>query len=292
MNMTNQELELLIKNSQVNTNMEMLYVAITPKLAQKLLETNTVNRNLSRNTVTAYARDMENDSWCEETGDAITFNEKGELENGQHRLKGIVLSGKTIKTWVCLKSKPLGFYDSCRKRSNRDQMAITRPDLEAVYSSSQCQTVISYLIRHRSKNAGAKITFAELMDFINEHKEVFDSFFLNFPQSTPAKTGTGSVRTAIFLAYCSGVSLESLISFYEILTTGLADASKKGVKPVIRYRNYLLQEFKGKATMTDAEIKRCQWTISKYVANSTAFQTKEPEDFIYPIPFMEEKSHG
>lgn len=277
-----------LKDYSTQTNMRMIYVAITPKLAELLLEGNDINRTLSQGTFDAYARDIENGNWDEETGESISINSNGKLENGQHRLEAIKKSGKTVKMWVCTGVKPGGLYDSNRKRNIRDQIAITRPDLETVYHSHQFQSVARFILQHRVGNIGRKtITSSEMIDFIDEHKEVFDGFFLSFPQSTPAKTGCSITRAALFMAYCDGVPLEVLIRFYEILTTGMYEPSDKGFQPIIRYRNYLLIDVKGTLSLTLSEVKRCQWAISRFVAKSKAFQTKEPAELIYPFPFEE-----
>lgn len=278
-----------LKVHSTPTSMKMFYIAITPQLAAELLKGNDINRTLCPGTFDAYARDINNNSWVEETGDSISINTEGKLENGQHRLAAIVKSGKTVKTWVCTGVKPGGLYDSNRKRTVRDQIAITRPDLETVYHSSQFQSVEKFILQHHLGTGRRSLTTAEMTKFLDDHKDVFDGFFLNFPQSSPAKTGVAIVRTALFMAYCAGVPLESLTRFFEILTTGLYEPTDKGVQPVIRYRTYLTVDVKGHLSLNLSEVKRCQWAIERFVANSKAYKTKEPAELIYPFPFESEK---
>ena len=73
---------------------------ITPKTAEKYLEQNTNNyRRMNRNKVSIYARDMKNGSW-QTNGEAIKFNKRGELVDGQHRLKAIMEADVPVKMLV------------------------------------------------------------------------------------------------------------------------------------------------------------------------------------------------
>lgn len=75
-------------------------VEITPTLAQKWLnEKNTHNRPMYESVVETYARDMKRGKWAF-NHQGICFNDEDILDDGQHRLAGIVRSGKTIKMWV------------------------------------------------------------------------------------------------------------------------------------------------------------------------------------------------
>ena len=67
---------------------------ITPAEAKKLLEANTSNRPICKNTVARYARMMTNGEW-QENGDVIRIGQSGRLLDGQHRLLAIIKSGKS-----------------------------------------------------------------------------------------------------------------------------------------------------------------------------------------------------
>jgi hypothetical protein len=72
---------------------------ISPKKAQEYLDTMGKNRNIRSSKVDQYAEAMAAGLW-KLTGDAIRFNTKGELIDGQHRLHAIIQSKKTIETLV------------------------------------------------------------------------------------------------------------------------------------------------------------------------------------------------
>ena len=57
---------------------------ITPEMANQILEKNHINRRLRIDDVNAYARDILNGNW-KENSDPITISKSGNLLNGQHR---------------------------------------------------------------------------------------------------------------------------------------------------------------------------------------------------------------
>ena len=74
---------------------------IGPALALELLKRNRpgANRKIDPATVFFYARQMADGEWMP-TGQPILFDRDGKLNDAQHRLWGIVVSGATIETFV------------------------------------------------------------------------------------------------------------------------------------------------------------------------------------------------
>ena len=75
------------------------WIRVTPAMAADWLKNNLVNRELSRHTVEAYARDMRNGDFIP-THQGIAFNDAEELIDGQHKLSAIVKTGLTILLMV------------------------------------------------------------------------------------------------------------------------------------------------------------------------------------------------
>lgn len=268
-----------------DTNMTMTYEFITPEIASDLLETNNENRSLSKGTVQAYANDILAGNWDESVGVAISIDENGVLRDGQHRLAAVVEAGKGIHTWVCRNVSDDGIYDNNRKRSNSDQISIMRADFENVYKSPRYISAVRLLICY-STNGGTRrtVTPKEIIDFTEKHKEDLDGFFLNMPQTTVAKISLAVVYLSLFMAYMNGVDIDDILSFYDILCTGMSLQPEEF--PVIAYRNYLKDTSITSPNLN--EIRRCQYALKKYLSGSCTKRSIAPKELIYPFPWPEE----
>ena len=69
---------------------------ISPAMAAALLEGNIDNRRVKPSLITQYASDMKQGRWLV-TGDPIIISDDGLLNDGQHRLKAIIVSGATVE---------------------------------------------------------------------------------------------------------------------------------------------------------------------------------------------------
>ena len=268
-------------------NMTMTYEFISPEVAADLLETNNENRRLSKGTVQAYAQDILAGNWDESVGVAISIDENGVLRDGQHRLAAIVEAGVGIHTWVCRNVSSDGIYDNNRKRSNSDQISIMRADFDNVYKTTRYISVARTIIANTVGTTGGRrpVTPKEIIDFTEAHKDDLDGFFLNMPQTTVAKISLAVVHLALFMAYMDGVSIEDIISFYEVLCSGMSTRPEEF--PIIAYRNYLKDTTS--AGTTHIEIGRCQYALKKYLSGSCTKRTISPKELIYPFPFVEGK---
>jgi hypothetical protein len=77
------------------------WMDITPAIAINLLQRNHpgTNRWLNPAAVFYYARQMAADEWMP-TGQPVLINVNDELKDAQHRMYAVVISGKTIRTYV------------------------------------------------------------------------------------------------------------------------------------------------------------------------------------------------
>lgn len=72
---------------------------ITPVLAEEYLRHNKKNRQLRKNLVSYYAKQMKDGQWML-NGEGIIFNEEGILVDGQHRLAAVAESGVNVEMLV------------------------------------------------------------------------------------------------------------------------------------------------------------------------------------------------
>lgn len=92
-------------NAAVVGSATVYRVKVTPELAARLLaERNTDNyRKLVSSHAELLAGDMVRGKWsCSAPSQAVLFDPDGILMDGQHRLKAVVVSGKTVEMWFCL----------------------------------------------------------------------------------------------------------------------------------------------------------------------------------------------
>lgn len=73
---------------------------VTPAIATKWLEKNTVNRNFSRARAERYAADMRDGHWTLNGEPIIFAGDMERLIDGQHRLHAVVLSGVAVECLV------------------------------------------------------------------------------------------------------------------------------------------------------------------------------------------------
>lgn len=127
-------------------------MSIGPKEAVLWLDTkNAHNRPISQSTVERYTQEMKAGRW-KNNGQTICFGKSSNLLNGQHRLKAIVASGKSIECLVVwgVDDDAFDTIDDGNKRSLADVFAVkqeTNPALLSagvrflwVYSTGQIET--------------------------------------------------------------------------------------------------------------------------------------------------------
>jgi hypothetical protein len=153
---------------------------ISPAEAGKMLEKNSVNRNIRRKLVTAYRADMENGRW-QFTGEPIQFSRSGRLLNGQHRLaalagaKGVRALDFVVASGLTDDSQTL--MDQGKARTVAD--AIVMYHGGAVKNLAVCAGVARWLVLIPEIHPGLvvndlrdrKVTAAEAMVVFEEHNE-------------------------------------------------------------------------------------------------------------------------
>lgn len=73
---------------------------ITPDVAKQYLEHNDRNRDLDKTNASLIGSDMDSGAWNDENPAAVVFDQNGSLANGQHRLIGVVHTGRTVTMLV------------------------------------------------------------------------------------------------------------------------------------------------------------------------------------------------
>lgn len=114
-----------MENLEKLLNVQTKVMLVTPEIAKKWLTDNTMNRKINERIIKFYADQMAKDYWTL-SPDSITFSDTHKLLNGQHRLRAVILSNKSVYMTVMF-NMPEEYFkniDLHRKRTNRDVLSI------------------------------------------------------------------------------------------------------------------------------------------------------------------------
>jgi hypothetical protein len=147
---------------------------ITPELAERLLEANSLNRRLSGPVVERYARDMKAGRW-KLNGQTIKISSHGRLLDGQHRLEAVKKARTPFKAIVVrgISEAHFGSLDVGRKRALGD---ILRDRGEVNTASLASGLRWLWMLRHEVVlAANSSPTNSEMLDLLSRHPEIRDS---------------------------------------------------------------------------------------------------------------------
>ncbi len=195
-----------------------LLTDITPAMAKEWLKRNVRNRTVSKDVVTAYARDMVNGEWAE-THQGIAFNDLDELIDGQHRLNAVILSGVTVKmrvTWG-LKSQMGGklmttmdAVDRGRTRSVADQLRIQHAMPEGAMIAQVCHSLGTLCYGERTRRLS-----------VGQTLEIYTAFRQEVDHVIQCRSKERGLRTAGVLAgFAFAGPAREMMSLYEELVSG------------------------------------------------------------------------
>lgn len=155
---------------QMKKKLSVEEVRISPQMAKSWLQDNSLlQRNVSKLTVEALARDMKAGAW-QLTHQGIAFNEEGVLVDGQHRLHAIVLSDTTVTMLVTrgVALEVTGPIDIGVKRQTYFLMGKTGRWVATVGELGRLCT---------SDMSNTKFTPAGLTEIYEAHREEVDAVF-------------------------------------------------------------------------------------------------------------------
>lgn len=255
---------------------------ITPKIANEYLEHNTNNfRRCRPNVVTNYARDMENGDW-RLSWDCIAFDEDGNLSNGQHRLYGIVDSGKPQVCFV-MRNCPndLFFGDTGTKRSIGDYLKHSGiADDPLIYSNigvGALNAMLKFLFTKRVY----KPTAFDVQNLVERmpDPDVFATI-IQIVRTGPRGINTAPIIASSYAAFvCTNDEL--VFEFLKELVSGV------GQPTVISLRDKLITGFYGTNgaghSMQINIIKVTQRVIKAYLSGEHLSKLFVPPEFIYML---------
>jgi len=206
-----------VENTKSTKTMHTVVMPVGPEQAVKWLEANTRNRPLDQRHVDYLAAEMKAGRW-KLTHHGIAFDVNGVLQDGQHRLWAVVMSGCTVEMSVTFNTAEdcIQYVDGGKKR-----MAHERMHLSGRYEGGVDKNHLAAL-RAMIMGLGTPkpIPFSREMDLMATHKAALDFAVEHLISNRVKKIGSSVTRAVIARAWYS-TDLEKLRRFCEVLRTGM-----------------------------------------------------------------------
>lgn len=184
--------------------------AVGPELAAAMLALNAEEqRNPRPANVRAFARDMANGSW-RLTHQAVAFNARGYLFDGQNRLKAVALAGVAVPMVVYFgagDSEEMAVLDTGGRRNAQDAAKVM--GLDADNRDVALVRQMAY-----ADAAGEKFTHAEVIALLDKYGDAVD--WVNARMPDRGRVGATPVRSAIGRAFyhCDLDRLSRFVAIY------------------------------------------------------------------------------
>lgn len=169
---------------------------ISVAMAKKWLESNHDNRSISIINLKGVTQSMRRNDWAI-TGESVKFTKSGKLIDGQHRLQGIINSGKPQEIFVTkgLEENVFKYLDTGRKRTASDVLGI-----EGFPNSKKIAAIARFIINfeagqygyaaHNKVSSKIRISNADISKFVTRHKsKVYDSLEYGFNKQNNVVSG-------------------------------------------------------------------------------------------------------
>lgn len=190
---------------------------ITPKIAEQMLLANTSNRSLSWRLVAVYAADMEAGRW-QLNGDVIRFSTDGQLLDGQHRLRAVVMS-KTPVHMAVARDLPADVFmtiDAGRKRSAADVLGVGGVANSFIVAAA-ARTALLYA---SGRALNSSCSRPEVCRFVDDHPYVATASALAKRPAEQSRLQAGPLAAVLFLANERRHFDDDAASFLEGLAAG------------------------------------------------------------------------
>ena len=263
---------------------KMRYVTVTPDLASMLVTYfNDVNRPVSDTNVLNLSKEMLNGKWAV-NGETITFNENGDISNGQHRFFALIKADVTLPLFIATGFKEDSFatIDNGKKRAVSDILACAGV-LSSKNTASLCKFIFGFkegrygAHRNASTRTLGNTAILNYYEALN-NAEVHNS--VNFGQMYSKKANgilTPTVLGGMHYIF-NEVDKDKSYEFLSKLSTGESLMDKS---PILALRNKLIKAKTDKTyhLTPDALIKNIAYCWEKFVKNENVKVIKLPEDY-------------
>lgn len=168
---------------------------ITPELAAEYLQANRKNRPLSTRVAREYAAAIRRGEWMM-NAEAIKFDTDGNLQDGQHRLQGVIFAEQAIETLVARGLDPEAFktIDTGKLRNPGDILAL-RGIRHPMAIATAYRNLFRYLKGGKHKG---RISNTQLLALVDRHPKLVSRGYECFLKPLDAKLIAGSSRVFFY----------------------------------------------------------------------------------------------
>ena len=205
---------------------------VTPDDAKAWLGANHPrNRRLRPAKVAEYAADIRGWRW-KLSDQAITFDARGKLVNGQHRLAAVVVAGVPIRAVVLRGVDPGTLYvlDGGMKRKTDDRFGMAGRDWPAGCGA----TVRRVRMGGRTAGHGQGMSDPAVAEFMGRHATAVALAHDCLPAGPGKPFGSASIRAVLVRAAIGGHPEKSLRRFAAVVTTGLSESRAESAAVLLR----------------------------------------------------------
>lgn len=206
-------------------------VLVTPELAQKLLDLNTGNRPLRKSDIELWRNVIERGEF-RYTHQGVAIDVNGVLQDGQHRLTGVVESGIPVEMQVSIGMPPENFnaIDNGLRRNFRDvayKMGLGSPG--RVGSAARLLVILD---EYPKRSFGDKVSNTEVADFL---ASPFNEEGLSNGQVLQMAVNESQMQWQSYrvnsTAACTAIfRLWKVLGFDNVLVTEFLEGLKNGVE--------------------------------------------------------------
>jgi hypothetical protein len=264
--------------------MHTVVMMVGPDQAIKWLESNLRNRPMDQKHVDYLIAEMKAGRW-KLTHHGIAFDINGVLQDGQHRLWAIVLSGCTVEMNVTFNTPEdcIEYVDGGRKRKDHERMQLSGR-YQGKVSKDHVAALRAMLL---GVNEPRPIPFCREMDLMARHKPAVDFAVEHLTTNRVKGVGSSATRAAVARAWYSA-DLDRLRRFCDVLRTGMRSANDENV--IILLRDYLAgcDGREGLAQFRD-QYGKVQRALHAYLGGKTVTVLRACAAEMFPLPEEQKK---
>lgn len=256
------------------TEVDAVFMDITPELAYKWLEGPQHNRTIRDALVARFSEDMRAGRWLV-THQGVAFNSGNKLIDGQHRLWAIIASGATVKMMVT------------RNVEDQAQLVIdtggTRTAADSVTLTGEFGKVTgddTAVLRGMMQGFGHKraLSNGEIRDLLGQHLGAIREVKEMMSGCAPKGVGAAVIRSAIVRATYTQ-DKERLRHFCRVLVSGIAEEAIDSVIIKLRDQIHRRGELRG-----PHKYARTERALMAWLMNDNISVLYEAEAELFPLP--------